>query len=213
MPTNLVPVDTFPANHTVASDGEAVSQATRTLVMQGYADGLLYLRNRSPAAVAGNYQIPIAPVGLYAAAWIARWGWVAASEGWVNLNIGGADEITIPLPALVGCSFSSVTLVVHGDANAVGPHAALPASMPQVTLYKIDGQTAAPALTTVGSQVDTSANVAAYEQGHTITYTPGAAQTIDEVTQYAISVRGESGANSIASALVLYGAYMTIVPV
>jgi hypothetical protein len=38
-----------------------------------------------------------------------------------------------------------------------------------------------------------------------------AAQTVDATTQYAISLRGESGANSIAGAMNLFGITMTVV--
>jgi len=212
MPANLVPVDTWPANFQVAADGDAVSQATRTNVMQEYADAHTYLRNRSPAAVAGNYQIPIAPTNQPAAGWVQRWAWdIAGPNGWTNISVAGVDEIQIPLPALKDCSFSSVSMVLHGDGAGAGPHVGAVGTMPLLSLYKIDGAGAA-GTTLVGSQIDTTVAPATYDVLHTVTYTPGAPQTIDETTQYALSIRGEAGANSIANALILFGLYMTIVP-
>lgn len=212
MPVNIVPVDTFAANFQAAADGDAVSQAIRVGVMQEYADALTYLRNRSIEALGGVFQVPIAPVGLYyaAAAWVQRWGWDPVNNGLVNHSVAGVDEIAIPIPPLIDTSFSDITIRVDGDAGSGGPHVGLPASMPRITLYRLDAT--AGTLTNVGNQVDPSAGIGAYDVIHSITYTPGAAQIIDSDTSYFLSVRGESGANSIALALVMFGCYMTIVP-
>jgi hypothetical protein len=209
MPVNLVPVDTKPANVQAAADGDAVSQAIRTVVMQDYADWLTWITNRIGAAAAGDFQVPLIPNALYPAAWVARWAWDTANNGLVNFNVGGVDEINIPLPAMKGTTFSAVTLTVDGDANGVGPHAALPV-LPRITLWRQDA--GAGTLVNVGNAVDSSAAVVNYEALHTIVFTPGAAQTVDEDNQYQLSIRGESGVNAIANALVIFGCHITVVP-
>jgi hypothetical protein len=207
MPANLAPVDTWPANFQVEADGDAVSQAIGTNIMQEYSDAATYLYNRSIEASGGDYQIPIAPVDYGA---VARWDWSIIRNGWHCANVGGADEIVIPLPALIDCTFTSVSMILHGDGNAVGPHAGAVGTMPRITLYRLDAT--AGTWTNVGNQVDTTVAPATYEVLHTVTFTPGAAQTVNSTTQYAVSIRGESGANSLAFALVMFGLYVTVVP-
>jgi hypothetical protein len=209
MPDDLVPVDGWPANFQVEAAGDLVSQVTGTDVMQEYSNANTYLNARSIEADGGAFEVPIYPAHFGAA---TRWAHDAANNGWVNNNTAGADEIVIPLPALHDCTFTDVTISIHGDANAVGPHAGFPwaaADRPRVTLYQIDGT--AGTWTNVGNQVDTNNTQATYDVLHTITYTPGAAQTVSATSQYAIGIRGESGVNAINLALVLFGIRMTVV--
>jgi len=211
MPANIVPVDAWPANLKVAADGDAVSQATRTTVQQTYADAVTYLHGRSVEAVGGDYQVPIVPTSMYPAGWTQRWEWRTASNGWMNRDTAGADAIMIPLPPMLGASISSVTMYLDGDAGGAGPHGGLPGTMPTISLYQIAAD-AALMLSLVGTATDNSANVAAYEALHEVTYSPGAAQVFSHIKQYAVTITGETGANAINFALGLMGLKMTVVP-
>jgi hypothetical protein len=74
--------------------------------------------------------------------------------------------------------------------------------MPLIRVYSLNLATGAAAL--VGSQTDTSANVAAYETWHTISLS-FAAQTFTATTRLYAYVMGETGANSIPNAFTIIG--------
>jgi hypothetical protein len=206
MPQNVTDNDTWTATVQCQADGDAVDGTNCLVPAQDLADRSRYLYNRTPAASGGAYQVPICPVDFGA---VARWAWLTTSNGWYCANIGGADEMVIPLPALIDTTFDSVTMILHGDANGAGPHGGAIGTMPRITLYRIDG--ALGTFTNVGSQIDTTVAPATYDVLHSVTLSV-AAQTVDSTTQYAVSIRGESGANSIAGALVMFGLHMNIVP-
>lgn len=210
MPQNVVDADTWTATVQCAADGDSVDGASQLLVAQDLADRTRRLYNRSIETIGGAYQIPICPVDFLGPAGGAaqRWHWADTLNGWYA-DAAGAEEMLVPLPALTDCTFDTITAYVDGDANGLGPHVALPGTMPRITLYRLDA--GAGTLTNVGNQVDTSGGVAAYEVLHTIALSV-AAQTVDATTQYAVSIRGEAGANSIANALVLFGLAMNVVP-
>jgi len=209
MPQNVADADLWTVTVQCAADGEAVDGASQLLPAQDLGDRSRWLYNRSIEASGGAYQIPIAPVDYVGTGVALRWSWAPGGVGWINSSIGGAEEMLIPLPALTDCTFDTITLYVEGDGGGGGPHIALPAVMPRITLYQIDA--VAGTLTAVGNQIDTSGAFGVYDLPHTIALAI-AAQTVDSTTQYAVSVRGESGANSIAGALCTWGCTMNIVP-
>lgn len=111
---------------------------------------------------------------------------------WRNTASGGTANIHLDgLPN--GGTLTSITLRWQGAAG----HGALP-TMPSIQLYRIneDGTQ-----TSLGSQADTSASVAAYEAVHVITLT-GINHVIDRTQyRYVLQVTGETGGNFVANAI------------
>lgn len=209
MPQTVVDADLWTVNVQCAADGDAVDGASQLLPAQDLSDRSRWLHNRTIESVGGDLLVPMIPVSFGLA---ARWAFGTAGASLrylVNTSVAGADEAVIPLPTLHNCTFDEVEVSLHGDFLVSGPHAGLPGTMPRITLYHIDLTTGAE--TAVGNAVDGSAGVAAYESAHVITLAH-AAQTMDENSAFYISLRGESGANAMASYLHVFGMRMHVLP-
>lgn len=108
-------------------------------------------------------------------------------------NTGEVVRAQIPVPTGV---LNSVSVTVRGATF----FSALPAVMPVLTVYKINHATGV--VTTLGTQVDTSATHGAYQTAHQITVS-GLAASIARLTETVwIKVSTESGANSSQPSLV-----------
>lgn len=110
---------------------------------------------------------------------------------------GSGAQDTIPLdksgimylPAPHGSKLVAITIRVIPNV-----HAALPGTMPQFRVFKIDGVTGAS--TTLFTKVDPSASTVAYNAAHNVTQTLGTPEVIDRVGHvYMLQFDGESGAN------------------
>jgi len=113
------------------------------------------------------------------------------------------SDTTIPF-ALWECPHVPLTGVLVGAQIVIDPsggHGGLPANMPTLGLYRREMGGGSAAL--LGSQVDTSASVGAYEAEHLIEITGLSEDADDPHAMYVISFGGESGANSIANMQVI----------
>lgn len=98
-----------------------------------------------------------------------------------------------------GSWITQIKLTLDGIGAGIG-HGALPASLPEFTLQKRDITTGTP--TNVATATDASANLAAYEQFHTLTMTLSDHDAdVDEDTSYKVLIKGETGANAVPNAL------------
>ena len=211
MPQNVVDADTWTATVQCRADGEAVDGAGQLLMAQDLADRTNYLNNRTIEAIGGDLLVPMTPVHFGAD---DEWsfedfiGGGAVRRILVNNIVATSGEAVIPLPALHNCTFDNVKLYCHGAALQAPRGGALPTNMPRVTLYHIDTTTGTE--TSVGSQIDTSANMAAYEIAHIITLTV-AAQTIDSTSAFYASLRGESAGTAGTDYFAAFGMTIHIV--
>jgi hypothetical protein len=203
MPQNIVDADTWTATVQVAADGDAVDGASQVLIGQDLADRTRYLYNRNIAAVGGLLGVAlINATPSTSARWIPVDGF-----NWQMTSVASAGLLALHLPQVLGAKLTEVHCMVHGDLEGNGPHGALPATMPQIELDRIDYLGAG--VTNIGTTVDSSANVAAYETHHLISIT-GLSEAFDEEKQWALKVKGETGANSLVDTLAFYGCYIKI---
>jgi hypothetical protein len=206
MAHNAVLTDTWEANILVPDDGDAANAASVETGFVDVGNRTLWNYNRTVEAVGGALVFPLAPFDYDG---VNRWTFFLSLMAYQNSNVAGNEAMVVALPTLHNCDFDSVTAVVHGDGGGAGPHVGLPGTMPQIRLYRQTVSTATTAI--VGTQADTSAGVAAYETIHTIVLSFGA-QSYDGDSSYWLAIQGETGANSIAGALEVYGLSMNVVP-
>lgn len=113
---------------------------------------------------------------------------------WLQDTVAAAHseyDLFFRIPRLPGGSIKSVQVY-----RTVGSgHSALPANMPEVGLYSVDYATRA--RTIVGSAVDPSATVGAYETAGWHTYTLSSPLPIVQGDAYFVRYRGEAGANAL----------------
>lgn len=108
-----------------------------------------------------------------------------------SLGIPAGQGAVIPLDLCVPHGRTVETFKVR---LAPAVHAALPATMPRLTLSKF---TLAAALVTANVQIDTSPNVGVYNVAHDVTLTlPSPIQLDRETFVYILTLDGEAGANS-----------------
>jgi hypothetical protein len=223
MPTNIVEVDTYTATIQVPNDtedanqsslkdtfvqalanrtnrhklhklGDGVTSVTEALTVDG-AGAITYSAGKWPGLSSRVITRIQDTFGGFSSA-----SWSRNSNGlWVQLT-ANTDEVLFPLNNLIdGASLTSVIVRVDGDLAGGGSHGGLPATMPRLTVYRRDDGAS---LTQLGQATDSSSSVGAYDAAHEITVS-GLTDTIDEAKPYFASLRGESGANSIAAAFAL----------
>lgn len=216
MASLVAEADTWTNTMTVPDDGDTRSAASVTAAGVGFqvaADRTRYLYNRSIAAVGGGAGLVIPLTGLQDTVAAAdRFGFNGAAGGapqctWRQTSIASAGGLYFAVPHVYNTTITGLLARVHGDPNAVGPHVGLPATMPQLSLRSVNGSTGAVA--NVGTAVDASAAVGAYEAMHSISLTV-AAQATGSMIQYWAKFEGEAGANSLANALHLYDVYLVV---
>jgi len=212
MPVIITPVDIFPANFQIAADGDNVSQAIRSNVMQEYADAANFLKNRSASASESNLQAALsnAIVQNENTRFTLAFGLGAPNYTWIQSNITDAGGIHFMIPPLFGVEITDVVARVHGDGAGTGTHAALPGTVPEVALLELDTDDGGTGnVSTLGTQSDVSASKAAYETLHDITLT-GLNAVADDNLIHVVRFRGEAGANALVDRLVLYRIYLTL---
>lgn len=113
---------------------------------------------------------------------------------WLQDTVASAHseyDLFFRIPRLPGGSIKSVQVY-----RTVGSgHAGLPANMPEVGLYSVDGTTRT--RTIVGSATDPSPSVPSYEAAGWHTYTLSSPLPIVQGDAYYIRYRGEAGANAL----------------
>jgi hypothetical protein len=196
MPVNITPVDAWPTNLQVVQDGDNVSQAQRTVVMQDYADAATFLRNRVVGAGPGVVDIPVplipSPQGSTFDATKWSTGTTAPLEQDSVTNPGLL--VVVELPWFRGAELVSVTLYYRGD----GSHGAgVPAN--PVQLDVIDRTISA---TGGGVQVATTTDAPAFgtdiDAGRTVVATPASPVAFASDNNFAAQIVGENGANAFS---------------
>lgn len=200
MPTNLVPVDTLPANLTIASDGEAVSEATRLLVMQDYADYLLYIRTRTLPP--GGITVPAILPEPASNGGPGSFVWVPGVGCW-NENVGAGDVAEWPvaiMPTQTGAGVTwQITLVTIWTINDAGHGGLDPAVDQNLSLDYTDPTTGG--ITNVMAVSDPAA-AAGLDVIHSFGSGALTHSLLDNVT-YTLTYTGESGANAQADTRIL----------
>ena len=210
--TLYTPTDQHHTQLSVPDNGQADDSASLFDGTAKYnADNGLYLYNRNVGAVGGDYLIPMTPADLGASP-AYHWNDGAGAVRFLCCGAitGTNDEALFNVPQIFGAKLDQITAWVEGDGGA-NNHTALPVSLPRVTLYSRDMTGGSE--TNEGAQIDTSGTYTAYDITHSIQLTLGTAVSFSATKQYMVSIRGESGTNSVADALALYGLYMRVVPI
>lgn len=119
--------------------------------------------------------------------------------GWYQFDVAAVRRIWFAIPVPPGDDLVDVFVRVDGDAMGVGPHAALPATMPQIDLFTVDinGQLSA----ALATKVDPSGSAAVYDGVHNIilqngSLTSGTMPRTATQSPFYVRVSGEFGANS-----------------
>lgn len=148
------------------------------------------------------------------------WGFDVANGEWNQGDVGGGTAphvLPIPLTRLPHqATMTKCRIIIDGDGNGAGGNhgATLPATLPTATLYKRTLSVSTGS--TVGAtQVDVPGSAAQYDTIHAIatSYDAGLAnwtweglsELITSNVNYWVVIVGESGANSVASALAVVG--------
>lgn len=110
---------------------------------------------------------------------------------WTDADASPAEHVYYELLLPHGCVLDGVL----GYFKAATTHAALPATLPKLELFKVTMTTGV--VTSVGSVTDAPANVAAYEQATPRQLFLNTNETIDNtINRYVLAFRGEGDANS-----------------
>lgn len=198
MPQDIVGADTWTLTVQCAADGDPVDGASQLLIGQDLTDRSLYTRNRTLGPVGGvaEYRTPIVDYGT---AYRANLLFLSPSFGLAQATTGGtSDYYEAPLHLPFSGRLVKVYAWTHGDLFGVGPHGALPAVMPQISLYRTIG-TGAISRTLIGQTDDPSGSVLLYESWHELAI-EGLAEDIAANAQLSLRVSGEGGAGALAGA-------------
>jgi hypothetical protein len=196
--------EAFRTSVSIPEGVDTVDIAVPAISLQRLQDNAQYLKRHLMGT--SSIELPIAKCGVSQGTTLGqeRWGYDVTSSnpgGWVQGSITGNLRVHFELDAPAGTTITSVSANVMG-AWASNVHAALPASMPQLTMQEIDS--GGNASTILSAVTDSSATKAAYEASHSIDAT-GLSITTVAGRRYFVTVTGESGANSVAQALVVRG--------
>jgi hypothetical protein len=195
----LTPVDAFTSPVTVPDDGDPKSAASVELPFQALADRVEFLRNRSWEAVAGRRIVTLAPF-VASAGWSFNDSSVGPRYGLLQTDVASARRLFFSLPN-INARLVALRAYVHGNGSTIGAHGALPATLPVLRLRTFDVDT--DTLTSVASATDAPANVAAYETSHSFGITgQNLLLSTPRLNTY-LQFEGETGANSVANALML----------
>lgn len=180
MPTNLTNTDTWESTVVGTADGDTANAATFNSAPQDLTNRTTYLYNRSPEASQTEIPIPPALFGNINDRFdFSSFSGMSVRQSSVT-DEGGAF---FALPILTQDTVSLKVTIDPGTGRA-----GLPATLPQIELWKLGGSSA------IATQTDTSGSLAAYETSHTITLST--AQSFDADQAYVLVVRGETDSNS-----------------
>ncbi len=211
MPVNITPTDVFPAVVQEAADGDNVSQATRTNIIQEYADADNYLRNRNINAIGGDFYLDLP--GFQRVGGTVEWAWNDDTNttiaNWGLLQnvvqaVAPPDEVLVwQVPKFhvgVGTVITAVTLSLNGAGGPGGAHGGVPVVMPRmrvITINQSSGQR------TVEATATEPGALGSYEGWHDLAATGLTINPAFSVQTTYVEVRGEGNTNSLADALLL----------
>jgi hypothetical protein len=113
-------------------------------------------------------------------------------------NVGSAGDLVFPITHRPSHgNLQAVTVYIDGNGVG-GAHSSLPATMPRARVEYINTTAS---VTSGTYATDSSANVATYDAAHAITALAPAFIPTDESFIAYVRIQGETGANSLASAL------------
>jgi len=214
MPQNITDADTWTDPVQVAADGDPVDGASQVLIGQDLSDRARYLYNRVVPAAQRNFSVPI--IGAWQSPETApanfRFQYQAATNTMQQSSVASAGLLVVYLPQILNVTLEEVHVMCHGDLSGVGPHPNLPSvggSMPVINLRESDYTGGGYSL--LGTQIDPSASVGAYESHHVISITGMSATTFHN-KQHILTIAGESGPNALNNAFHVYGAYVRFSP-
>lgn len=190
MTVPITPVNAFGASLVIPADGEPANSASILQYVQEIANRIEYVRQRVPGATQIgspiNLRVPLQGFAITPA------NWANANAPFYNVTVNTSTELWLPLPALApGVQIRSYQVTI----NPIGGHAGMPATKPQVRLFRQPNNTLIG--TTVSSTVDPSAILGTYETYHDIAGT-GLTEVIATGFQYYLVFRNEFGANALA---------------
>lgn len=210
MPTTITPVDTYPASFTEAADGESVNQATRTNVIQEYADAINFLKNRIPGVGGVVTQrklfIPLGTAPQYKDITGATVNYQRQSSGGLLQQVVSPDTLHFSVPHIPGAKFSELVCALDGDI--AGTHAGNVGTPPFIELRRASDDYGH---TIIASASDPNASplVAAYDQEHTFN-TTFTQQTMNDTNRFIVTYKGEGGANAQTNGTILYSLYLVL---
>ena len=207
MTAALVPVSTYPASLLVAADGDAVSQATQTAVLQPYADAITYLRDR----VIPTAGLTIPAILHEPASNGGPGSFVWGGTGWQE-TAGAGDIAVWPvaiMPTRTGAAVTwTLTRVFLYTINLTGHGGADPTNGQEIQLNYTVASTGA--AVNVVTFADPSA-AAALDALHMFSSGALAHNLVDDVT-YTLTYTGESAGGAQPDTLIT-GIFFTVVPV
>lgn len=92
---------------------------------------------------------------------------------------------------------------VRATLKSVSGHSGLPASLPTITLFRIDELTGSPV--EIGTETDDSANLTEYEAAHEVIMVIDPGEELSAQRSYMLKIEGESGADAAANLLYVHG--------
>lgn len=151
----------------------------------------------------GWIHVPLAPTFINSF-------WAGATNGYLSqVDVTSVGTLVFPIPAFFGAKITAMRARI---LPATG-RAALPTSPPLIQFQKIDGISPPfSGSTVIGSQIDPSVSVAAYETAHYLSLA-GLAESYVSSNLYAVKIQGEqdTGSNAVIG-LRLYTLEMQLAP-
>jgi hypothetical protein len=205
MPTNIVDLNAYTSPVVVPNNGELITGGDRLLTAQALANRTEYLRQTGWGSRTATFRsVPLSRFVPNQFVVPQQYQYSSVSPPgigtWNQLTVSSAAPLLMDLDLPPGVTLTRVILTVDGDAAGSGPHGALPATMPDLSLLITNPNTAA--VFTTDTQIDTSPDVATYDGGHFIDLV--VSRVVTEDRRFQVRFRGETGANSQAG-LTIFG--------
>jgi hypothetical protein len=210
----LTGADSWGSTTPVIDDGDLCRNAEHSATAQDLLNKITYLANTLP----GVGDTVIQEVELSAGVQLGtdtHWWWgnngnATGSSGglsWVQTNVGGARALAFSIRVPPRGTIKAFRARLRGNVGSGTFHSALPATMPVLQLLRSPANGSAFAI--VDTITDASANVAAYDGAHNLEKTLSSPHTIVAGDTYYLRLLGETGSDSLASALAIFGATVT----
>lgn len=192
---NITPSATLPSTIPVIDDGDTCSNAEHAATAQALANYCKYLESLT----IGVQQVPMTPMYNGAGGML---GQLFPGPTFILAQQATTDYALLQIVGAGGLKVTGFSFTGKGD----GVHGALPANKASVQLVEVRPGISTLTLATL---VDSSVSVGAYEAIHTES-TTGLSLVLDRSKIYALQLKAENGANSLASGYVWLGATVTL---